>query len=324
MSIATCTTGSVRIGDQEFPYQRPWDGRALANRGYLAFDTETEVLQPGDRCIPRLALATASAGDSASAVIHPDQVGQFILAHARARFVCFNAAFDFWVVDRHLQERGEQAARAAWWDACEGNRMHDPMLLDQLIELALRDAEPRPRNLAIVAKQYAGLEISKDDPFRMRYAEIIGVDWAEVEEGFFAYAIKDAIVTLRAFRPMLLEAQRLMIGLEGDGSGIADDVLARYGALSEFIQVKGAVALARIERHGMHLDLDRIRAAETVLRTGLEAAVADLRGDLPGAVQDPPGSGHGRVEHLLHPERDTLDLRGCPASAAIPRDRGGP
>ena len=107
--------------------------------------------------------------------------------------------------------------------------MHDPMLLDQLIELALRDAEPRPRNLAIVAKQYAGLEISKDDPFRMRYAEIIGVDWAEVEEGFFAYAIKDAIVTLRAFRPMLLEAQRLMIGLEGDGSGIADDVLARYG-----------------------------------------------------------------------------------------------
>ena len=105
------------------------------------------------------------------------------------------------MVDRHLLECGEQAARTAWWDACEGNRLHDPMLLDQLIELALRDAEPRPRNLAIVGKQYAGLEITKDDPYRKRYGEIIGVDWADVEEGFFSYAIKDAIVTLRDSRP---------------------------------------------------------------------------------------------------------------------------
>ena len=277
MSIATSTTCLVRIGDREFPFEKPWSGRTLANRGYLAFDTETEVLKDNDRQIPQLALATASAGDSASAVIHPDDVGRFILAHPRARYVIHNVAFDFWVVDHHLQAKGEEEARKAWWDACEGNRMRDTMILDQLIELARRDADPRPRSLADMGRAYARIEISKEDPFRMRFGELIGVDRDQVEEGFFDYAIKDAIVTLRAFRPMLLEAQRLMMELGGEGAALADDVLARYGALSESIQVKGAIALARIERHGMHLDLDRVRTAETSLRTGLETSVTGLR-----------------------------------------------
>src|SRR5262249_34894659 len=159
--------------------QRPWDRHALTNRGYLAFDTETEVLNQ-DRQVPRLALATVSAGDTCSAVIHPDQVGRFILAHPRARFVFHNVAFDFWVIDRHLKERGEEQARGAWWDACEANRMHDTMILDQLIELARRDTNLRPRNLAEVGKNYARMEISKEDPYRMRFGELIGVDWLSV------------------------------------------------------------------------------------------------------------------------------------------------
>ncbi len=281
MSIATSTRCIVPIGDREFPFEKPWSGRTLANRGYLAFDTETEVLKDSDRQIPRLALATVCAGDEASAVIHPDQVGRFILAHPRARYVIHNVAFDFWVVDHHLQERGEEEARKAWWDACEGNRMHDTMIMGQLIELARQDADPRPRSLADMARAYARMEISKEDPFRMRFGELIGVDWDQVEDGFFDYAIKDAIVTLHAFRPMLLEAQRLMMELGGEGTALADDVLARHGALSESIQVKGAVALACIERHGMHLDLDRVRSAETSLRVGLEAAVTGLRAICP-------------------------------------------
>jgi hypothetical protein len=99
MSPAPCPTSSVQIGDQPFSFQRRWDGRALTNRGYLAFDTETEA-RDQDGQIPRLALATASAGDAASAVIHPEQVGRFLLAHPRARFVFHNVAFDFWVVRR--------------------------------------------------------------------------------------------------------------------------------------------------------------------------------------------------------------------------------
>ena len=279
--IITATTNSiVRIGDREFPFQRPWDGRPLTNRGFLALDTETEAIDDINRRTPRLALATASAGDMASAVIHPDQVGRFILAHPRARYVFHNIVFDFAVIDHHLQECGEEEARQAWWDACEANRMHDTMILDQLIGLARRDAEPRPRNLADVGREYARMEISKEDPFRLRFGELIGADWAGVEDGFFEYAVKDVIVTLHAFRAMLLEAQRLMV--ESTGAAIEiDQVLARYGALSEFIQVKGAIALSRIERYGMHVDLDRVRTAEAALRAGLEASVTDLRAMCP-------------------------------------------
>ena len=49
----------------------------------------------------------------------------------------------FWVIDHHLEGRGEDEARRAWWDAAEQNRMSDTMLLDQLIDAGRRDAEPR-------------------------------------------------------------------------------------------------------------------------------------------------------------------------------------
>ena len=84
----------------------------------------------------------------------------------------------------------------------EADRMHDTMLLDELIRLARTDAYPRPRDLGVVALEYAGLEIDKDDPYRLRYAEIIGRDWATVERGFFDYAVKDPIATLAAYRAM--------------------------------------------------------------------------------------------------------------------------
>ena len=87
---------------------------------------------------------------------------------------------------------------------------------------------------------------------------------------------------------MLLEAQRLMIG--SDGRLDRDRRCSRYGALSELIQVKGAIALSRIERYGMHVDLDRMRTAETALRAGLEASVTDLRAMCPSLFktgQDP-------------------------------------
>src|SRR4051794_25182466 len=110
----------VTLGERQFQYQQPWDGRPLTGRGLLAFDTETEVLING-WSIPRLALASASAGGEANCLVHPDQVGAFVLAHPQARFIFHDAAFDFWVVNRHLRERGEEAARRLWWDACDQN-----------------------------------------------------------------------------------------------------------------------------------------------------------------------------------------------------------
>lgn len=276
MNTTPCSQRVVRFGAGEFSYSVPWDGQPLTAGGYVAVDTETEALTASHE-IPRLALASASAGGQANCLIHPDQLGEFVLAHAGAHFVFHNVAFDFWVVDRHLLECDQEAARRAWWEACDQNRMHDTMLLDMLIELARQDSDPRPRDLAAVGARYARLELRKDDPYRTRYAETIGMDWADLEEGFFSYAVKDAIATYHAYRRMDLEARGLMHEYSKHCPDIGDDAAQKFGPLSEAIQVKAAVALEQVSRSGMHLDLGAVRVAEADLRARLDAAVADLR-----------------------------------------------
>src|SRR5262245_35716296 len=114
---------TVTLSGREFPYVRRWSGqRLLPADGYLSFDTETEVVDL-KRQIPRLALASASAGEQDSCLIHPDDVGRFILAHRGLHWICHHAAFDFWAVEQHLGGRGEEEARKAWWQIAEQNRL---------------------------------------------------------------------------------------------------------------------------------------------------------------------------------------------------------
>ena len=195
----------IRIGDRTVPYS-VWDGQRLTG-DVLGFDTETAPIVEGK--VPPLALASASSG-SEHCLIHPDRLGAFVRLHGDRHLVFHNVAFDFWVVAEHLAARGEAEALEAWWQIADADRMHDAMLLDELIRLARNDAHPRPRNLAEVAAEYAGLEVDKDDPFRLRYDEIIGKDWQGVGRGFFEYAIKDPIATLAAYAEMRRVATELM------------------------------------------------------------------------------------------------------------------
>src|SRR5262249_44897867 len=152
-----------------------WDGRRLLPRdSYLGFDTETELVDLR-RQVPRLALAAASAGAEDSCLIHPQDLGRVLLAHQHLPFVGHNIAFDHWVIVRQLAARGEDAALAAWWRLAESGRLHDSMLLDMLVRLAEDDTFPDPRNLEVIARAYAGLAIDKDDPYRLRYGEILDV-----------------------------------------------------------------------------------------------------------------------------------------------------
>jgi hypothetical protein len=215
----TSDAWAVTISGRRFPYFF-WDGQRLTGES-LALDTETdvpdevvegsEVESAGPRvpCIPTLALASASSGTE-HCLIHPDRLARFILLHQDRHFVFHNVAFDVWVVARFLGEARERKALEAWWAMVTEDRAHDTMLLDELIRLGVSDAYPRPRNLAEIAIEYASLAIDKNDPYRMRYGEIIGKDWAEVERGFFDYAVKDPIVTLAAYEAMLPIALRLM------------------------------------------------------------------------------------------------------------------
>jgi hypothetical protein len=293
---------TVSISGKSFAYQRPWDGRRLDLPGtcpYLAFDTETEIVDL-TRSVPRLALAAVSTGRQ-HALLHPDQVADFILRHADAHYVFFNVPFDFWTVDRHLRDRGEEKARRVWWDVCHQDRMHCALLLDMLIRLAEGRTEKvkgsdkewiPPRNLAEVAAEYTILRITKDDPFRERYAEIIGKDWADVEEGFFTYVIKDPIVTLRAYLNMTDVAERIMRehGYDPrltakDRHLIRPDAVRKFGFLSEHIQVKGAIALAEITRTGMHLNSKRVTELHDQYGRRLQEITDTFLRDYPGVIK---------------------------------------
>jgi hypothetical protein len=269
----------VTISGKVYPYCPRWRGERLGAHPWLAFDTETDLVDL-KRDIPRLALASASAGERASCLIHPDDVGAFVLTHKDLRWASHNVSFDFWVVEAHLRRRGEEQARQAWWDLAASNRLHDLMLLDMLFRLAQDDTYPRPRNLEVVAREYAGLEVDKEDPYRKRYGEVLGKDWSEVEPGFFEYAIRDAIVTLPAY----LAVRQKAIAL-ADAFGDADvlpGARERWGLLTEAVQVKKAIALAQVTRNGMHLDRERLCHAEADLRQRLANAVARVRRQCPG------------------------------------------
>jgi hypothetical protein len=196
----------VTLGGRRFDYSL-WSGQVL--RGdVLALDAKTELVDLR-RQVPDLALASASSGTE-HCIVHPDDLGRFLRRHRGRHFAFHNVAFDYWVVARHLEVRDEAAALEAWRDAADEDRLHDTMILDQLIRLARHDTYPRPRDLGEVAAEYAGLEVDKEDPYRLRYAEIIGVDWAAVDRGFFEYAIKVAIATHAVYRVARTEAIRLM------------------------------------------------------------------------------------------------------------------
>jgi DNA adenine methylase len=265
---------TVTISGKEFPYVRRWAGqRLLPVDGYLAFDTETDLVDL-KRQIPRLALASASAGEQASCLVHPDDVGKFVLAHKGLHIICHNAAFDFWVIEDHLRRRGEEVARRAWWAIADTNRLHDSMILDMLVRLAKDDSYPDPHDLAVVAKKYAGLDISKTDPYRMRYGEIIGKDWAEVDEGFFAYGVKDAIVTKAAYLAIRKQALALVDEFGRHSNDILPGARQQFGLLTEAVQVKKAIALANITRNGTTVDLAWVRQTECELRQEMLRATA--------------------------------------------------
>ena len=66
-------------------------------------------------------------------VAPPSAAAQLIEATADSQLIFHNCAFDFWVLDQHLQG---SAARDLLWAAVDDHRVHDTMLLSGLVTLA--------------------------------------------------------------------------------------------------------------------------------------------------------------------------------------------
>jgi len=211
-----------------------WSGEQLGPE--VGLDCETTLIEGFE--LPTLVLVSVSDGQK-TFILKPGQLEQFLQLHRDRSFVCHHAAFDFRVVEKSLPDS------KLWWSIAEAGRLHDTMILDQLIGLAEADTYPRPRNLGQVAKQWARMELNKDDPFRLRYAELLRKDWSSAEEGFFTYAAKDAEATVRSWQNMKKAARRF-------------SSVDRFGLLTEQLQTLASIALAEITANGMELDREMV------------------------------------------------------------------
>src|SRR5262249_28712656 len=206
------------------------------------------------------------------------------------------------VIDQYLAHRGEQEARRVLWDACDRGRVFDTQILDMLLQLAngrfrkvseakkgkSKDGDTKiyPGNLAEVAAEYTTLRIRKDDPYRGRFGELVGLSqeaWAGVDPAFFAYAVRDALTTHRLYPALASAAYQEMLAYGFDRKArryeIRPDALEKFGYLSEVIQVKASVVLTYLFRRGVRVNLTRVRALEQQYRAEMAAAVAALERD---------------------------------------------
>lgn len=281
-------TNSVALSNgARYSYQLPWDGR-LRLKGTvqepLAFDTETELI---DRSlayhVPRLALATASSPQG-QVILRPEQLASFLLLHAGEHLVCHNATFDFWVVNDYLLSLEDASmlarrARESWWTLCGEGRLHDTMVLDQLVRLAVDGpARLERRNLGELASTYLALKVDKQDVFRTRYGELIGADWSQADNGFWEYAVKDAIVTRLLYPRLRKRAEDLLAAARRLNPKLVRQGCEReYGPLTETLQVKGAVALFDAGRRGIRVDIPAAIKFCQGLRNELELDVARIQ-----------------------------------------------
>ena len=260
--------GKVTISKKDYEYSI-WDGKEKLNDFLIAMDTETTVVDtPG--VLPEIVLTTASDGKK-HVIIENHLLGDFLLLHKNARFVFYNIAFDFWVIDKFLPNC------RVLWDAADANRLHDYMLLDMLFRLALDDSFPAPRNLGITSKIYCNMEIDKTDPYRMIYGTILGKDLRTVEVGFLDYAIKDTIATYFGFLTLFGRAKKLAFSY-----GINRDVLQKYGLFTEQIQVKAAISLSKITNNGITLNTQLSREMHDGISDTIWSIVNQLDNEYPG------------------------------------------
>lgn len=325
------TVRSTQFANSRYTYSLPWSGEKFpsSKTNPIAFDTETEVVDVGT---PKAVLATISTG-TRSAVLSLQQLPSFIQQHAGSYLVGHNFAFDFWVVERYLRESDHREALGIWWSLVDRGHVFDTMVLDMLVRIARGEGAKGgaedgiwARNLDEVAQSYAKIAVNKEDPYRMRYAEILGKPFEEVTDvGFFDYAIKDAIATARTYNAMRAVADSLVrthaLFYPPEKREYRSDVVEKYGLLTETLQVKASVTLKYMEDRGICVDNQKVATLDKTYRDHVDDVIEFMRCRWPDLFkyQKPKKVKQPKVEKVKLPRKKKGDPpREKPAKPAPP------
>lgn len=264
-------------------YTLGWNGKIFEEK-ILGIDTETTLIESPSKT-PEIVLASVSDGET-TIVLKPHEIDSFLAAHSSHTFVCHNAAFDFWVLESVTQRV---------WNLVESDRFHDTMLLDMLIRLAKGLGESKvgsddgklyPQGLGKLCSIYAkqlqlSFDVDKESPYRLKFAELLKVqDWTKADQGFFEYAAADPYATVKIYKLLKDEAIALCSKHE-----IPADQIDNYGLLTLHIQVKAAIALAKITRNGIGYNPNKVNLLELDIRQDIKLDIEYLDKTYPGLFQ---------------------------------------
>jgi hypothetical protein len=122
--------------------------------------------------------------------------------------------------------------------------------------------------------------------YRLRFGELLDcteADWEEVDPGFFAYAVGDALATHRVYPALADIAYRLMCNQgftpQAVRYDIRPDALEKFGYFSEVVQVKASIVLAHMFRQGVRVDQAKVRELTRKCRQDMDGIIGALRRD---------------------------------------------
>ncbi len=254
-----------------------WDGQQLGP--LFAYDVETEFITESFR-VPRIALAAVSDGVD-HYVLLPHDLHRFWFQHRECHVVMHNARFDVHATLKLFRQGG---GAQVLMDMIDQQRIHCTQTLAQLIDIAEMDfirTDKGAYALDAVAHRYTGAKLNKDNPFRLRFGELLGHNFDDpVDIEFIRYMVPDAVHTIRTWKAQGKRCLEL-----AERHEIPKSKILQFGYLGESLITRSNIAFEAMHIRGVDMDTDTMAAASEQLAAKAKELIAELDKTHPGIFQ---------------------------------------
>jgi DNA polymerase-1 len=244
----------------------------------FAFDTETHLSQPGNQTPRIVCVSTAApAGRHLIVGLKDRESGANLVAHQLERaargevtIVGHNIAYDFGCLIAQSPSRFIPLVH----HAMEAGTVYDTMIAEWLIDIAWGqyridfddDGNIQGKaeyNLGFLANRYFGYPLDKsEDSWRMRYAELDGIDFDQWPSAAIEYPLNDARATYLVMHYQLERAALL--------PGVLDNLPA---------QIMNAWGRHMVHCSGFPVDQEQVQRLDDSLVIGMAKLAPDLLDD---------------------------------------------
>ncbi len=294
-------TLSVTFGPYrtDFWIWSPEHGRVLGAE--FALDTTTtEIVRSRPDLVPPAVIATAYDGLQ-GVFVSAGNVKAFVQAHADARLIFHNAAFDLAVLQRQL---GPQPDVYSW---VEQNRVWDTMIMRRLLALATDGDPARDKSsLAQCSREFLGIPLPnrRNDKTgadtRTGFGRFLNEQVVRIPAVYLRSAATDTLATWHLYRALTHRINTVLDDC-GEAYGYIDSAwlqrsVEQWGPLTHHTQLRSSILMDAITRAGIAVDSSRVQAKQRALDAviGLCLQELDARGYRPGQQ----GSG-ARMRHAI-------------------------